>query len=282
MAGSLSVGPVVAEISLRELLWSWFLSLLLFLGGNDLLTIAEKTVDSGIASVLIATTPLFMALLETMSPWGDRLTPRVGWVGVLAGLVGVGFLTLPKIGPSPAAHRELWGFLIVLGSSASWSVGSFLQRHRRIKASSAGHGDLSDDPGRRQRARAVQFSPSGEGQHVGAESLTPTAIWAFCHLLVVGSLIGYVAYVWLLGHVSTTVAGTYAYVNPVVALLVGQLAGEKNFTWPIVTGMLVILAGVAGWYDSAAWRHPLPSTNLNPEKAASEPRRECRGEDADL
>ena len=123
------------RISRRDLLWLWLLSLLFFLGGNGLISIAEQTVDSGLASVLIATTPLFMALLETLSPWGDRLTPR-GWVGVLAGLAGVGFLALPSIGSSATAHRELWGFPIVLASSSAWAVGSFLQRHWRTRASS--------------------------------------------------------------------------------------------------------------------------------------------------
>ena len=86
----------------------------------------------------------------------------------------------------------------------------------------------------------------GETERVTASSFPPRAIWAFCHLLIVGSLIGYVAYTWLLGHVSTTVAGTYAYVNPAVALLiVGEVAGDDNFQWQGVTGMVVILAGVA-------------------------------------
>ena len=89
----------------RDLLWSWFLSLLFFVGGNGLIHVAEKTVDSGLASVLVATTPLWLALLEIVWPWGERLTLR-GWVGVLAGLVGVMFLALPKIGRSKESTRS--------------------------------------------------------------------------------------------------------------------------------------------------------------------------------
>jgi drug/metabolite transporter (DMT)-like permease len=230
------------RISGRDLAWSWFVSLLLFLGGNGLINIAEQTVDSGLASVLVATTPLWMALLETLWPWGDRLTAR-GWLGVVAGLVGVAFLALPKIGHSGEAPHELWGYLIVLGSALTWAVGSFAQRYRRTRAPAL-------------VAAAYQMMLGGasmvllggllrETGRVSFDSLTPGAVWAFCHLLIVGSLVGYVTYAWLLGHVSTTVAGTYAYVNPVVALLVGAAVGERVFQWPVVTGVVVILAGVA-------------------------------------
>lgn len=230
------------RISGRDLLWSWFLSVLLFLGGNGLITIAEKTVDSGLASVLVATTPLLMAILETLWPWGDRLTGR-GWLGVVAGLVGVAFLALPKIGQDGEGPHELWGYLIVLGSAAAWAVGSFAQRYRRTRAPALVAAAYQMMLG---GASMVALGAAlGEPSRVGPDSLTPGAVWAFCHLLVVGSLIGYVTYAWLLGHVSTTVAGTYAYVNPVVALLVGAAAGERVFQWPVVAGVAVILAGVA-------------------------------------
>lgn len=230
------------RISGRDLLWSWFLGLLLFVGGNGLINIAEKTVDSGLASVLVATTPLWLALLETVWPWGERLTWR-GWIGMLAGLLGVMFLALPKMGHSEQATYELSGCLIVLASAFTWAVGTFGQRYRRTRAPALVAAAYQMMIG--GACMVLLGVALGEPQRIGVESITPGAVWAFCHLLVVGSLIGYVAYVWLLGHVSTTVAGTYAYVNPVVALAVGQLAGEDNFQWPVVTGMLVILTGVA-------------------------------------
>jgi drug/metabolite transporter (DMT)-like permease len=230
------------RISGRDLLWSWFLSLLLFLGGYGLINIAEKTVDSGLTSVLVATTPLWIALLETLWPWGDRLTLR-GWLGVVAGLVGVAFLALPKVGHSGEGRHELWGYLIVLGSAATWAVGSFAQRYRRTRAPALVAAAYQMMLG--GASMVLLGGVLGETERVGFDSLTPGAVWAFCHLLVVGSLIGYVVYAWLLGHVSTTVAGTYAYVNPVVALLVGAAAGERVFQWPVAAGVAVILAGVA-------------------------------------
>src|SRR5581483_262813 len=82
----------------------------------------------------------------------------------------------------------------------------------------------------------------GEWQHM-PERLTAGAVAAFCYLLVVGSLVGFVAFNWLLGHISATKVGTYAYVNPVVAVLVGWLAGEE-LTGAIIAGIATILVGV--------------------------------------
>jgi drug/metabolite transporter (DMT)-like permease len=150
---------------------------------------------------------------------------------------------LPRIGATEAKN-DLAGCLIVLASALAWSIGSFLQRHRRAAASGlvvAAYQLLLGGA-----CMVLLGCALGEHRLIGPDTFTPGAVWAFCHLLVVGSLVGFVAYTWLLGHVSTTVVGTYAYVNPVVALLVGAYLGhEANFTWPVVGGMVVILAGVA-------------------------------------
>jgi drug/metabolite transporter (DMT)-like permease len=84
----------------------------------------------------------------------------------------------------------------------------------------------------------------GEVGELDAADFTPGAIYAFFHLLVVGSLIGFVAYSWLLGHVPAAQAGTYAYVNPVVAILIGWLLGGEEIGPPILAGMAIILTGV--------------------------------------
>src|SRR5207245_1682416 len=85
----------------------------------------------------------------------------------------------------------------------------------------------------------------GESQELARERFTPQAVYAFFHLLIFGSLIGFVAYNWLLGHVSAALAGTYAYINPLVAILVGRLLDREPITGWILGGMVVILAGVA-------------------------------------
>jgi drug/metabolite transporter (DMT)-like permease len=213
----------------------------MFLGGNWLITLGEKTVDSGMASVLVATTPLFVAVTEWVGPWGERLTGR-GWLGLLSGLVGVVVLFAPKL-QHPGQVFEDAGPLLVLGSAVCWAVGSVFLRHGRRHCPpflAAGYQMLVGGLGLTLVGLAL-----GELRYLTAEAFTLPAVLAFFYLLAVGSLLGFVAYAWLLAHVSAALAGTYAYVNPVVALCVGWLLGGEQITPGIIVGMLVILAGVA-------------------------------------
>jgi drug/metabolite transporter (DMT)-like permease len=182
-----------------------------------------------------------MALLEMLRPWGERLTLR-GWAGLLAGLVGVAVLLAPQL-ESPWAFVQDAGPLLVLGSTLCWSVGSFLVRVQRLEVAhlpaaayqmALGGGSLF-----------VIGLLVGETDQLSAECITPQAVYAFFHLLVLGSLAGFVAYNWLLGHASAAMVGTYAYVNPVVAILVGRLFNNEGITPRIVASMAVILGGVA-------------------------------------
>lgn len=228
------------RLSGREFAWTWGVGSLLFVGGNGLITLAEKTVASGVASVLAATTPLWLALLETLWPRGERLTVA-GWLGLLLGLVGVGVLW---VGRPAGAHDAAgtWGPFLVLGSALLWSTGSSLHRHRRSPTPHLvgaayqmllGGGTL-----------ALLGLVCGEARGLEPEQFTPRAVFAFGYLLVVGSLVGFIAYTWLLQNVSAALAGTYAYVNPAIALLVGWLLAGEALTAPILGGMAVILAGV--------------------------------------
>lgn len=215
--------------------------IIMFVAGNGLINAAEMTVDSGVAAVLVATTPLWVAILENIWPSGERLAFK-GWVGLNIGLAGVLVLLAPKLS-LPGKFIEDFGTLMVLGSSFAWAVGSFFLRYGRR-------------PGSPVLAAAVQMIAGGGclalaglllGEHhaITAKSFPPKAIAAFFYLLIVGSLIGFVAYSWLLDHVSATMAGTYAYVNPVIAIIVGWLLGGEELTPWIVGGMAVILIGVA-------------------------------------
>jgi drug/metabolite transporter (DMT)-like permease len=134
--------------------------------------------------------------------------------------------------------------VLVLASASSWAAGTVLHRHRKGTGPHLvlaawqmvlGGGSL-----------ALVGLACGEGAAIAALDHVPVrGLIAFCHLLVVGSLIGFVAYTWLLGQVSAVVAGTYAYVNPMVALLLGWLLAGEALTPTILGGMVVILGGVA-------------------------------------
>jgi len=213
-------------------------SWLLFVGGNGLITVAEKTVASGVAAVLAATTPLWMALFAMAWGRGERLHLR-GWVGLLVGLGGVLVLLAPKLHDPADFARDL-GPLLVLASACCWALGSLVLRHRHSQVphlTAAGYQMFLGGG-----SLALLGLVLGEWQHM-PERLTAGAVAAFCYLLVVGSLVGFVAFNWLLGHISATKVGTYAYVNPVVAVLVGWLAGEE-LTGAIIAGIATILVGV--------------------------------------
>jgi drug/metabolite transporter (DMT)-like permease len=229
-----------ATLPWRELGAEWLVGALLFVGGNGLVTVGMKTVPSGVGSVLVATTPLWMVLLEASSPRGERLAAR-GWLGLLLGLGGVALLWAGRAYDGVAVAGV--GPLLLLGSALAWSVGSFIHRHRRSPApllrSAAwqmllGGGTL-----------ALIGLAAGEAGALSAEQLTARAVFAFFYLLTVSSLAAFVAYLWLLRHVSAALAGTYAYVNPAVAVLLGWLLADEALTPALVGGLAVILAGVA-------------------------------------
>jgi drug/metabolite transporter (DMT)-like permease len=223
----------------RELGAAWLVGGLLFVGGNGLVTVGMKTVPSGVGAVLVATTPLWMALLERASPRGERLAAR-GWLGLLLGLGGVALLWASKAEASALVGT---GPLLLLGSALAWSVGSFIHRHRRgptpLLLSAAWQSLLGGG------TLALIGLAAGEAGALSAEQLTPRAVGAFFYLLTVSSLVTFVAYLWLLRHVSAALAGTYAYVNPAVAVLLGWLLADEPLTPALVGGLAVILAGVA-------------------------------------
>jgi drug/metabolite transporter (DMT)-like permease len=231
------------RVARREFFWMAVVGILLFVGGNGLIMVGEKTVDSGVASVLVATTPLWLAFFEALWPWGERLNMR-GWAGLLAGLGGVLLLLTPKL-TDPASFWRDVGPVWILSSALCWSLGSFLLRRRRAAVTplvSATYQMLIGGG-----CLAVVGLVLGEASTLTTAHFTehPTAILAFFHLLTVGALVGFVAYNWLLHHVSAAMAGTYAYVNPAVAILVGWLLGGEIITGWIIGGMVVILVGVA-------------------------------------
>jgi drug/metabolite transporter (DMT)-like permease len=216
-----------------------------FVGGNGMLTFAERTVPSGVASVLAATTPIWVALLGWFWPQGERLGP-IGWLGLLLGLAGVVVLVVPELWPgqdTPGDAPGLFDFgpLLMMVSTLSWALGILLLRHAPTRCdhlvSSAyqmavGGGVLT-----------VVGVMAGEMDQLPAQ-VTVGAVTAFLYLLVFGSLLGYVAFNFLLRHVSAALVGTHAYVNPLIAILVGwALGGEQMSGW-IAAGMLAVLVGV--------------------------------------
>jgi drug/metabolite transporter (DMT)-like permease len=258
------------RLELGDLLWIWLSGSLLFIAGNGLLTTALRDLPSGITAVLTATTPLWMALLEVVWPRGDRLRPR-GWFGLVVGLCGVIVLLAPRL-RGVTILRET-GPVIALSSNVLWAIGSLLVRHHRQRANhlvTAAYQMILGGTG-----LALAGAALGEFGALTAQCFAPGALAAFLYLLIVGSLVGFVAFNWLLGHVPAAMVGTYAYVNPLVAILVARFLAKEEITNEIVLGMLIILAGVALVQGTAVKRAAPMHVDANEPLALAQTGKTC-------
>ena len=215
------------------------IGLLLLMGGNLTLSYAERIVPSGLAALLISVTPLWFLVLDSILLGDHRISPR-GLAGLGLGIVGMVVLLWPDLRVTGALGRkELWASLTLPFGSFSWALGSVLSKRWQ--------GDED-----RLSATAWQMTFAGVANLVFAVVVgdfaravwTPRGIGAVLYLVVCGSWIGYTAYIYLLGHVPTSKVATYAYVNPVVAVLLGWLIEHERVDAFILTGSAIVIAAV--------------------------------------
>ncbi|MEJ8642639.1 EamA family transporter [Streptomyces sp. MS1.HAVA.3] len=228
-------GPAALIATRAQLGSATLVGLLLILGGNGLVVLAETSVPSGLAALLVAAVPMWVVVLRAST--GDRPPPRT-LGGVLVGLAGLAVLTSPGL----SGAVRLSGVLMVVVASVLWSLGSF----------SASKLTLPDNP---FTGSAYQMLAGGaaavvvgllRGEQRGLDPAAfSTASWlALGYLVLFGSLVGFTAYVWLLQAAPLSLVSTYAYVNPVVAVALGALILDEALTWPIVVGGGIVVAAV--------------------------------------
>ncbi len=208
---------------------------LLLVGGNGLVSWAEQTVPSGITALLIASTPMWMALLDWARPGGVR--PRAGvWAGIALGLAGIAVLVGPASG-----SVDPWGALAIGTASFCWALGSVYQRGAPTSSST-----LLNVGGQMLAGGTVLLGVGlALGERVDVAAVSATSLWALAYLVLVGAVVGYSAYVWLLKVSTPAKASTYAFVNPVVAVVLGWwLAAEPIGPRVVGAGALVIAAVV--------------------------------------
>lgn len=210
---------------------------LLLMGGNGLVMVAEKDVPSGLASLIIASTPLWVVLYRFLAR--ERISPGT-LIGVGVGFIGVAVLVLPGDRPDGAS---LAGIFLLLIASASWGNGSFLSS--RI--------DMPPDP---IVSTAYQMLLGGaisamvglvlgEASGLEVDRFSTSSLLALAYLIVIGSLVAFTAYVWVLQHAPVSKVATYAYVNPVIAIFLGWLILSEEITPSIFIGAAIIVASVA-------------------------------------
>src|SRR6184192_1851976 len=217
------------------------LGALMFLLDYACLFWAEQRVPSGIAAVILAMIPVCITLLEITWLRTQRLTLRLA-TGLAIGIVGVVVLMNPSgaLGEAPLDHR---GVMALLVSCCGWSVGTIVTKRLTLPASkpmSAAAQMLSG--GLQLLALAVV---AGEFGHFRAQNISSGAWLSLIYLTIAGSIISFTAYVWLLHYESPTKVGTYAYVNPVVAVILGAALGGENMDQRTVLGTALILISVA-------------------------------------
>lgn len=208
---------------------------LMFLGGNGGVMLAAKRLPSGLIAVLIATTPLLIALFD---PKRVALGVR-GGLGLALGVAGVATLVAPGKGAVITTTSGAIGVAWIMVACATWAWGSLLSR-RLVLPKVA----LMSSGGQMIAGGVVMLTLGllVEGTHLPSPSAR--SLWAFVYLIVAGSLIGFTSYAWLLRVVRPVLAATYAYVNPVVALLLGWLVIDEPLTPRIGLGTAVVLAAV--------------------------------------
>ena len=216
------------------------LAALIFVGDYGLLFWAEQEVASGIAGVMMATIPVFMAIAEIVLLRTQRMTMRLA-AALVIGLAGVAVLMSHSfhLGSAPISAV---GALALIAAAIFWSVASVMTRKLPLPSSkvlSAGAQMLVG--GAMLAVVAVALGEPGDF-HAGAVS---ARAWiALAYLIVMGSLAGFTAYMWLIHREAPTKVGTYAYVNPVVAVLIGYLVGDEPLGMRTILGMTLVLASV--------------------------------------
>jgi drug/metabolite transporter (DMT)-like permease len=228
------------RFSARQLSHLAAVGILLLMGGNLTLAYAERIVPTGLAALLIAVTPLWFLVLDSML-LGDHHIARRGQIGLVIGIAGVVVLIWPDLRhPNALGHRELWWSLALQLGSFSWAFGSVLSKKWQTAAA---------DP---FGAIAWQMTFAGIANLIFALLVEKSSnvTWTFqgvaaiLYLVVCGSWIGYTAYIWLLQHVPTSKVSTYAYVNPVVAVFLGWLVLHERIDRYIAMGSAIIVASV--------------------------------------
>jgi drug/metabolite transporter (DMT)-like permease len=213
---------------------------LLLVGGNLTLSYAERIVPSGLAALMISSTPLWFLVLDSLLLGHHRISAR-GLTGLALGIAGITVLLWPKLSATGAlGARELRWSLSLLGGSFSWAFGSVLAKRWH---------SAEVDP---FSATAWQVTFAGFANLIFALSFedlshvawTARGLGAVFYLVICGSWIGYTAYIWLLGHVPTSKVSTYAYVNPVVAVVLGWLLAGETVNRFILAGSVIVVTSV--------------------------------------
>jgi drug/metabolite transporter (DMT)-like permease len=235
LAGLLATrgGPRALRVPIRRVGAAAGVGVLLLTGGNGLVSVGVGHISTGLAALLVASVPLWLAVFRRVT--GDRpAMPTV--VGVLIGFCGLSLLTLTRGGGS----ADPLGVAEILFAALCWAAGSFLSGRLPMPDSPFVASVYEMTAG----GLALLVLASGSGESVRLGAVSASSWLALAYLVVFGSLVAFTSYVWLLGNAPISLTGTYAYVNPAVAVLLGVMFASEHVTWFILLGGLIITVGV--------------------------------------
>jgi drug/metabolite transporter (DMT)-like permease len=243
----------------REMAWLALFGVLMLGISGFALVWSEKVLPSGLSALIVAVVPLYVALLEKILPGGEQLHPR-GLTGLLLGFGGLGVLMWPSLrnGISGQGQQALAAAALLIGSF-SWAVGSLLSRRAKLGVDvlvSAGWQMFFAGAG--NMLLSTVFDRWSEARW------TPPAAYSIAYLVTFGSWVGYTAYVWLLKHVPVGKVATYAYVNPMVAVLLGFLLLGERLVLTEYLGMFLVVIAVA-LVTSSQVRSATPKSEIEAE-----------------
>ncbi len=210
---------------------------LLLLGGNGGVVLAELRIPSGMAAVLVATVPIWLAVFDAVVT--RRRPSRLAIGGLVAGMVGVAVLLVPLEG---LEQLDPIGILLVVGAAISWALGSMVARHAPMPRSGLLVTGMEMVAG--GAALILVGSLLGEVGRADLGSASLTSLLALVYLVIFGSIVAFTAYTWLLANVPVTTVGTYAYVNPIVAVALGAVFLAEPITIRTLVASVVILGAV--------------------------------------
>ena len=209
--------------------------------GTTSLIWSEQYLPSGLAAVIVASIPFFFVILDKKH-WHQNFKDKFIIIGLLVGFGGIVLLFEGKGSLDLHNKYQLLGFIVLLFGSFIWSAGSLYTKYTVTEGSTLIKASIQ-----MMAAGAAGFIVSfiaGEEYGFVWSTITASSIYAMLYLVFIGSLIGYIAYIWLLGVRSAALVGTYAYVNPAVAIFLGWLLDHEKISIQQILALLVILSGV--------------------------------------
>lgn len=235
---------------------------LLLLGGNGGVVLAELLIPSGVAAVLIATLPIWLAVFDAVARRRRPSGLVIG--GLAAGLVGVAILLAPVEGID---RLNPLGVALCLGAAVSWALGSLYTRGAAMRHGALGSGMTMVGGGMALLVAGVLL---GEVARTDLDAISTRSWIAFGYLVLFGSIIAFTAYTWLLAHVSVSTVGTYAYVNPIVAVALGAIFLSEPITPRTLLAAAIIIGAVVAMVSGRP--REAEETSPSPDVAPLEPR----------